>query len=83
MKIEVLSLEENKTFQKEVSNMGDIREIIGGEHEVVKIRPDLKVLYIANLKSQDPVNPNYPPYRGVVVKVPEEIVYKGEFYGSF
>jgi len=83
MKFEILSLEENKTFQKEVFNMGDIQKIIEGEHEVVKIRPDLKVLYIANLKSQAPVNPNYPPYRGVVVKAPEEIVYKGEFYDSF
>ena len=70
MKIEVLSLEKNKSSQKEVFSMRDIREIIGGDHEVVKIRADLKVLYIANLNSKDPVNPNYPPYRGLVVKAP-------------
>lgn len=83
MKIEVLSLEKNKSSQQEVFNMGDIRGIIGGDHSIVKIKADQKVLFIANLNSKDPVNPNYPPYRGVVVKAPEEIIYKGEFYDSF
>jgi hypothetical protein len=60
--------------------MGDIRDLIGGEYEIVKINIKEKVVYIANVSSEKERNLNYLPYRGAVVKAPEEIIYKGAFY---
>jgi len=80
MKVQVLT--ENGISEKNVECMSDIQKIIGGQHEIVKMRLDLGVLYIANLNSSEPLNPHFPPYRGVVVKAPDHIVFNGAFYDT-
>ena len=82
MKITVHPANEAK-YTSDVSSMKEIREILGGEHEIVKLLPKKEEIILTiseNFKTDLPSNNTYPAYKGVVITTSEDLIWDGAFY---
>jgi len=62
--------------------MEDIRNIVEGEHEVVKIDLTTEKILIANANSslEDKKNSHFKGFKGVLITISDSLIFEGSFY---
>ena len=69
------------SYESDVHCMEDIRNIVEGEHEVVKIDLTTEKILIANANSSlSEKNSHFKGFKGVLVTISDSLIFEGEFY---
>ena len=71
------------SYESDVHCMEDIRKIVEGEHEIVKIDLTAEKVLIANANSsleESEKNIHFKGFKGVLVTLSDSLIFEGSFY---